>query len=132
MSSTDWWARKLRGGPAPETRALPTTPVRVPRSEVHQAAPQPSAPPKSVSEALATGYVGRKTGAERTGFCPECGSGNYSGASGHMPRCFDCGFVPGRDFRNSTQGIIGDGPATPARQVESAGYQPGTIIGTVQ
>lgn len=63
--------------------------------------------------------------------CPECGSVNYGGAvgSGQM-RCFDCNY--GASYRNSTQGdatVKSEGETKPAKQVESAGYQPNTIIG---
>ena len=134
MSSTDWYARKLRGAPPASTGALPATPIRRPQpaaQEYEQPQEQPAHPPQSLSEALARGVTNKPDPSTRKGFCPECGSGNYTGPPGGMPRCFDCGYVPGRDFRNSTQGIIGDGPATPARQVPSPGYQPGTIIGKV-
>lgn len=48
-------------------------------------------------------------------------------------RCFDCGYIDGRDVGNAESGVItmADGPTTPAHQLPSPGYQPGNIVGRV-
>lgn len=113
MSSADWWARKMRGEPAQKPAPLPPTPVAKPRPVDVPARPV-AAPPSQGTR------------------CPECGSGNYMGRGGNMPRCFDCGFVPNRDFRHSTQGLVGDGPSSPAPGQQSGSYNPQNIVGRVE
>ena len=109
-SSQDWWSRAIRGQEAPVSAPLPRTPIAMPRT-------QPYRPPAPVEDR-----------------CPECGSGNYLTAK-RPARCFDCGYTAlgeGREFRNSSQGMVGDGPATPAHQVPVTPYVPNTVIGKVE
>jgi hypothetical protein len=122
-SSADWYARKLRGEPTVRQEPLPPIPVARPQvpQQVHQQLQQPSRQP--------LGSVPSQGGG-----CPNCGSPNYGAPSKNMlPRCFECG--EGLAIQNSTQGLSGstsDGPATPAVQVPTAGYNPQQIVGKVQ
>lgn len=110
MNNASWYARKLQQkSPSPAPR--PTSPnVILPSERPMQTFPTQPAPPRETT-------------------CPECGSGNFLMKG--TPRCFDCGHIQGRDVQNSTKGMIADGPVKKAVQVESSGYQPGTIIGRV-
>lgn len=112
MNSVDWWARKMRGEPAVKADPLPPTPVAKPKVAVTRPAVQMQPDPSGTR-------------------CPECNSGNYMGRGGNMPRCFDCGYVPNRDFRHSTQGLVGDGPAEPAPGQQPGSYNPQNIVGKV-
>lgn len=118
MSNADWYARKLRGEPAqPVREPLPPIPVAMP-VPVQPAQFRPTMP----SPAPAPSSTG----------CPSCGSANFGSPGRDIPpRCFDCG--EGLAIQNSTQGMPAPntGSATPAMQVQSAGYQPGTIVGRI-
>lgn len=110
MSNASWYARKLaEQRPAPAPRPAPVQNVILPSERPMTQAPAP-----------APTHEGR---------CPDCGSGNYFMKG--TPRCFDCGYIQGRDFKSEAAGMVADGPVRKAFQVESAGYQPGTIIGHV-
>jgi len=117
--SSDFWARALGQPPAPRSEPVPATrpwwdhPAHQPET-----APQPPAEP-----------VPMPTPAPRTssGACPSCASSHYaSPPTGGRARCFDCGYP----LVQSGSGIPtpSTGTATPARQLSSAGYQPGTIV----
>jgi hypothetical protein len=121
MSNADWYARKLRGEPAPVRREplapIPVAmPVPVQAEQFRPTMPQPAAAPTRWQDG-----------------CPQCGSNNYGKPVPSMEaRCFDCGY--GLPIQNSTQGMPAPntGVATPAVQVASAGYNPGQIIGRVE
>ena len=68
--------------------------------------------------------------------CPGCGSGNYGGATPEArKRCYDCGYPIQQSGTGVGKGVVGGqpggGPATPARQVATSGYNPQTIIGHI-
>lgn len=114
--SASWWAAKIRGDQPP----APLPPIPTPKP--------PVAPPTA---AVVRPQVPTATSAQAR--CPECGSGNYMGARGNMPRCFDCGYVPNRDFRNSTQGLTGgEGPVEKAPGQQTGTYNPSQVIGRVE
>lgn len=113
--SSSWWEAKIKGEEPIRTPPLPPIPAPRPPATASPYPVAPSAPSRTEPR------------------CPECGSGNYyGGRSGAMPRCFDCGFVPHRDFRNSTQGLIGDGPVEKAPGQQPGSYNPQQVIGTIE
>jgi hypothetical protein len=67
--------------------------------------------------------------------CPGCGSGNYSNDGQHKARCYDCGYPLQQSGSGVGKGIVGgptpSGPAQPARQIATGGFQPQTIIGHI-
>ena len=105
MSSTNWFAKRLGGSPAPgpepvgqpapQQPAPGPQPVGQPAQQQQPVDPNNIKPgePGSLSHALqsadSSGGDGHRAGA--VGTCPSCGSGNYftlrNGAS-----CFDCGY----------------------------------------
>lgn len=115
MNSASWWADKMsqsQGRPNQKfDRSLPPTPVARPQS------PQPV-------------YQPPQPAPERG--CPECGSPHYKSAPNSAGRCFECNFMEGRDFRNSTQGlnVPSDGDVRPAMQVQT-NYTPNQVIGKI-
>lgn len=125
---------------------LTTTP------EVHQPQEQYQQPqqyqqqyqqPDSIEQAIAQGGEGLFTGGvhvvqlnqkhAKTGYCPECNSGNYntqrSTTGITVGRCFDCGY-PIQQRGSGMSGISNpsNGPSVPARQIPSAGFNDQAII----
>jgi hypothetical protein len=113
---SDWWSRKLSGDKAPATRPLPPVPA-----QNYPVTHQPPADPVST----------KTTFTKAQSVCPGCGGDNYFSMGTAKPRCYDCGYPL---EQQSTGMTGGDGsPATPARQVPSAGYQPqNTAAGRIQ
>lgn len=109
--SQDWWNRQIKGTPPPPREALPPTPVARPTYQQPVAPARPARPESR---------------------CPECGSGNF--LTKGTPRCFDCGYVQGRDFQNSTQGMISDSSipteAAPGQNTDTS-YDPTNIQGRI-
>jgi hypothetical protein len=61
---------------------------------------------------------------KKSGFCPDCGSGNYMTPPGSkMTRCFDCGYNTAREYMHPSAGFnaVSEGPAQKARQVDAGG-----------
>lgn len=122
MSNADWWAKKM-GVPTP-TPVMPQVPLAQPQPAQYQQPQQPQYPPS----------VQVTPQAER---CPGCGSGNYGGATPEArKRCYDCGYPLVQSGSGMGRGVVGQGgqpsgPATPAKQVQTGGFNPTTIIGHI-
>lgn len=120
--SSDWWARKL-GNPVPQQPSQP--PYVAPQPATYAQPSRPSYPPSQ----QVTPQAAR---------CPGCGSGNYGGATPESrPRCYDCGYPlvqsgsgAGRGITNTGEQAVG--PAQPAKQVQTGGWNPTTIIGKLE
>ena len=120
--SSNWWANKL-GAPAPQQSAPTQSPYVAPQPATYVQPSQPQYPPTQQATPQA----------ER---CPGCGSGNYGGASPEArKRCYDCGYPITQSGSGMGKGITGGqssgGPAQPAKQIQSGGFNPTTIIGHI-
>lgn len=121
--SSNWWSTKLTGAPAqPQTPQAPTPQYAAPQPAQYAQPQQPQYPPQQQM----TPQAAR---------CPGCGSGNYGGATPESRlRCYDCGYPLQQSGSGVGKGIVGGqsgGPAQPARQVASGGFNPQTIIGHI-
>jgi hypothetical protein len=122
MSNADWWVRKMT--PAEPRPVMPQVPLAQPQPATYVQPQAPQYPPTQQIRPMA----------DR---CPSCGSGNYGGATPESrKRCYDCGYPIQQSGSGVGQGIIGQGgqssgPAQPARQVQSGGFNPQTIIGHI-
>jgi hypothetical protein len=73
--------------------------------------------------------------------CPACNGGNYpkvgmgtsQNGSFDVHRCYDCGYpkVQAGSGVGTVGGSSSGGPATPAKQVATGGFNPTTIIGHI-
>lgn len=119
MSNSDWWAKKL-GTPA------------VPQQPSYQGVPIPQQQLPQTNNAPQNYPTMRTPVGDR---CPGCGSGNYGGATAETrKRCYDCGYPitqSGSGVGNGVIGQGGSGPAIPATQVPTGGFNPTTIIGHI-
>jgi len=119
--STNWWANKL-AGQAPQSpqprQEMPLPPSQIPMAYTPLAQPQQGA---------------RPTASANASRCPGCGSGNYGSIEGTKARCYDCGYPIVQSGSGLGKGITGgpqaSGPAVPAVQVATGGWNPTTIIG---
>jgi len=118
MSSSNWWAKQLGTNP-PAPR--PVSPPEV--SGTHQ--PQMPAVPLPQSYAPTPNYP-QVPQQQLAPVCPSCRSGNYGGPAGYKPRCYDCGYPIEQSGSGLGKGITGgpqaSGPATPAKQVATGGF----------
>lgn len=118
--SNNWWANKL-GTPTPQQPSYQG--VAIPQQQAPQT---PTAPQNYPTMRTPVG--------DR---CPGCGSGNYGGADPNSrKRCYDCGYPITQSGSGMGTGIVGQGgqaagPATPATQVATGGFNPTTIIGHI-
>lgn len=110
---SDWWSKKLGNPQQPQPRPV----LQQPQPQYQST--QPQYPP---SESI-----------KMSPRCPGCGSSNYMGVENTRPRCYDCGYPITQSGSGSGTGIIGakaeGGPAQPAKQVDSGGWNPQGIIG---
>lgn len=109
---SDWWTRKLSGNPSspppanrPPDRVLPRLPEQTPKN-----APQIQVNADNFAEA-STHWTGGEATRTETGNCPNCGSDLYfsrsnggavyseRGQAAPAPRCYACGFTPGREMQ---------------------------------
>lgn len=119
MSSQNWWASKLGGqpsAPAPIQQPRPQQPNLIPAGQNNSTPPVVASP------------------SER---CPGCGSFNYGGATPESrKRCYDCGYPIVQSGSGLGKGITSgpqaSGPAQPAKQVPTGGWNPTTIIGKLE
>jgi len=123
MSNADWFAKKLNNPPVQPNYPQPPVPYVAPQPATYAQPPQPQYPPAQ----QVTPQAPR---------CPGCGSGNYGSSEGAKPRCYDCGYPIQQSGSGLGKGIVNPGqssagPAVPARQVASGGWNPGTIIGHI-
>lgn len=102
---SDWWSRKLSG----DTTRRPVTPTASNYPQVQQ----PEVPDKPT----------KTTHEKSQGVCPGCGSDNFFAMGTAQSRCYDCGY-PVVQRSSGMTGTGDGGPATPARQVPTSGYQP--------
>jgi hypothetical protein len=103
--SSNWWANKLGTNPT-QQRQQPVYTPPIPVQATPQIVQTPSAR------------------------CPNCASANYVGTAETRSRCYDCGY-PIVQQGSGTPGIRtagGSGPATPAKQVATNGYNPNVIV----
>ena len=117
--SSNWWANKL-GTPAPAV--APQQPQPVLQQQLQYQQPQAQYPPSQQLQLPAR--------------CPGCGSGNYGGTAESRARCYDCGYPIQQSGSGVGTGIVGQGgqasgPATPATQIATGGFNPTTIIGHI-
>lgn len=118
---SNWWADKL-GAPQQPRQAAPVQPP------VQYAAPQPAQYAPSQQN-----YPPTQQMTPQASRCPGCGSGNYGGASGYKPRCYDCGYPVQQSGSGLGRGIVSQGgtaagPATPAKQVATGGFNGTTPV----
>jgi len=130
MSNSNWWANKMGTSAAPKQYAPAPQPQYVaPQPAQYTPSPQPQYPPTQQTVPQAPR-------------CPSCGSGNYGSLNdaargmAAAARCYDCGYPIQQSGSGLGKGIVGQGgrgggPATPAKQVASGGYNPQTIIGHI-
>jgi len=132
-SSSDWFAKRMGAPvqPAPSYVQPPMAPVP------QQFTPQnPSYP---TQQEVQPQQHQRPMTSSRN--CPGCGSGNYAkvgnsasqGGSFEVFRCYDCGYPVQQTGSGigSTGGTAAGGPAIPAKQVPTGGFNPTTIIGHI-
>lgn len=114
--SNSWWANKLGAPQQPQSRPPITPPSQAPMT--------PYQPPQQQQQ---TNLPASATSAAR---CPNCGSGNYGGATPEArARCYDCGYP----LQQSGSGMPGvrvptEGPVQAAKQVDTGGFNPGQIV----
>ena len=121
--SSSWWDRKLNQNPAPQP-ARPAQPMAAPQPATYAAPSQPQYPPTQQMTPQAPR-------------CPGCGSGNYGGDTPESrPRCYDCGYPIQQSGSGMGRGIVSggqsSGPVQPAKQVQTGGWNPTTIIGKIE
>jgi len=126
--SNDWWSRKM-GSPAPRQTLPPT-----------QQQQQPVQPPNpgyvAVNPTVSIEPQVLPPSALNPQRCPGCGSGNYVKPSPELKaRCYDCGYPIQQSGSGLGKGITSgpqaSGPAQPAKQVATGGFNPQTIIGHI-
>jgi hypothetical protein len=117
--ASNWWANKV-GAQQPPVAPQQAQPAARPY--------QPPTQPQNYPPVQQQVPMGER--------CPGCGSGNYGGATPESrKRCYDCGYPIQQSGTGVGKGVVGGqpggGPATPARQIASGGYNPQTIIGHI-
>jgi ribosomal protein S27E len=120
--SSNWWAQRI-GNQSPTPSPMP--PVAPPQPMPYNPVPQPEQAPTMPQSAMAASR------------CPGCGSGNYGSADPAVKaRCYDCGYPVVQSGSGMGKGVTGgqaSGPATPARQINTANnFNPQGIIGRIE
>jgi len=121
MSTSDWFAKRLNQPQQPQQQPNINLPQYVaPPPATYVQPQQPQYPPSQ----QATPQAPR---------CPGCGSNNYGGAQGSRPRCYDCGYPIQQSGSGLGKGIVNQGgtasgPAAPARQVSTGGFNGTTPV----
>jgi hypothetical protein len=120
--SSSWWANKL---------GTPQAQPQQPQTTYPTTTQQPAYLPPDVRDHRLP------VSATEASRCPGCGSGNYGRVTPEAKaRCYDCGYPLVQSGSGMGKGIAGgpqaSGPATPARQVASGGFNPQTIVGRIE
>jgi hypothetical protein len=129
--TNSWWAARAGGAPLPPLQPAPQVPLNRPPGQYGGLPVQYNAQEDTLtaqSKAAATRNAHPTT-------CPNCAGGNYvkvgTGAnergSFDVMRCYDCGF-PLLQTGSGATTSRGSGPATPAQQPVSGGWNPSTIV----
>lgn len=126
--SKDWWANKL-GQQTPTAR-----PANLPPMPPSQQPMTPYTPPAQPNRLPASAAASSQ--------CPGCYGNNYVKIgeqvtmNGSVPtyRCYDCGYpiVQAGSGLGGASSAPRAGGVTPAKQVETGGWNPTTIIGKVE
>jgi hypothetical protein len=132
-ASADFWARKLaKEQPPVQPRVDPNQPwwrvaSPVPQQPAQQVQPETVQPEGE--------YNPRKLMHTKSGgICPDCGGNNFfRGTSNTARRCFECGYVEGRDIAdpNRPMGMTAEGPAQRARQTAAGGARINNYQGNI-
>jgi ribosomal protein S27AE len=123
--SNDWWSRKLSNGPQQPNRPPTAPPSQIP----YRPYPTTSSPQVSYDPESDQTTVSRARSAKLSDRCPECNSGNYFAPQGtQRMRCYDCGYPVLQSGSGGGLPSDSSGPATPARQVASSGFNPKVIV----
>lgn len=125
MNNADWWASKLNNqAPAPQQGRPINLPAMPPSQVPMQQMPTFQQQPQVKAQS-----------AKLTSTCPDCGSGNYMGATPQSAeRCFECGYPIQQSGSRygSLAGANVQGSVTAARGNDSTNnFNPQGIIGTV-
>lgn len=123
--SSNWWANKL-GQPQRPADLPPMPPSQQPMTTY-----TPPARPQRLPESVAAASQ-----------CPGCRGGNYVKIgeqvtiNGSVPtfRCYDCGYplVQSGSGLGGASSAPREGGVTPAKQVETGGWNPTAIIGKLE
>ena len=124
--SNNWWANKL---------GQQSRPANLPPLPPSQQPMTPYIPPSN-------GNPRMPQSATATSQCPGCYGNNYLKIgeqvtmNGAVPtyRCYDCGYplIQAGSGMGGATSAPKSGGVTPAKQVETGGYNPNTIIGKVE
>jgi hypothetical protein len=125
--SSDWWSKKMG---VPATQPTYTQPVQYP---VQQPTQQPMQQPMQQS------YAPQQPIQPASPTCPGCRSANYAMVGNQITqngsvstyRCYDCGYplVQAGSGRGGANSAPSQGPSQKAKQVQTGGWNPTTIIG---
>ncbi len=116
--ASDWWSKKL-GSATPQVPA-PQVQLAQPQSTFQQPVQSQYPPSQQI---------------QMSPRCPGCGSSNYGGTAESRARCYDCGYPIQQSGSGVGAGIVSgkqaQGPTQAAKQVQSGGFNPQTIIGHI-
>lgn len=125
--SNNWWANKL----GQQTTSRPADLPPMPPSQQPMTTYTPPARPQSLPKSSTTSSQ-----------CPGCHGSNYAKIgeqvtiNGSVPtfRCYDCGYplIQTGSSLGGASSAPRQGGTTPAKQVETGGWNPTTIIGKVE
>jgi ribosomal protein S27AE len=128
MSNQSWWDRNLNNT-EPRTTTPPTSlPGRAPYVP-YQTSPSPQVQYDPRQDRVT---VSKAQSTRHSGYCPECGSGNYMNPPGSQRmRCYDCGYPITQSGSGGGMPSESSGPSRPAKQVAKSGFFPNTFIGKI-
>ena len=147
MSNADWYARKFGNPPqpAPVQPVYPPqqtpSPYPPPQFQQQPAYPPQYAEPQQVPQQPITPQVPLPS-AVASAVCPQCRSRNFlvvgktpasaSSAPQDIYRCYDCGYPAAQQAGSGLASLSAtSGPARPAKQVPTGGWNPQGIIGHI-
>ncbi len=135
MSNADWYAKKFREQlEPPPSGPLPPTPVRMPQVQSPGTpAPMPTYTSPQTPVPMPTYNPAQAKSTTQTNRCPSCDSGNFMKANQNAAaRCYNCGYVEGRDYQQETFTPSSVNNTQATRQVPETPYTPTQIIGRVE